>query len=159
MDVLETFFYLNIFFLTVFTWYYFSKGYVDQVIAYISVIITIAALLLIIFHHVYTMLINTSFFSNINLGRKVCKFYTDADPKSKLREPNNDDRELLDELNCPVYTGDYDAAIRPLLKPPTRTPGPETAGPTFSVVELHQPCLAAPHGTADPDGANAQNVS
>ena len=72
--------------------------------------------------------------------------------------PNNDDCELLDELNCPVYTGDYDAAIRPLLKPPTRTPGPATAGPTFSVVELHQLCLAAPHGTADPNGANAQNI-
>ena len=76
---------------------------------------------------------------------------TDSKPKSRLHwyspPPNDDadnhrfdDRELLDELDCPVYTGDNDTT--PLLRP----------SPTFSVVELHHPC------PPDPNGANVHNM-
>ena len=152
MDVLDNFFYLNIFFFTVFTWYYFSKNYVDQAIAYTSVTTTITILLLIILYHVYT---HTSLFSKVKktkLGKKIDRLFIDTDPKLKSRQrhyspppdddnPRLDDRELLDELDCPVYTADYDTT--PLLRPPP-------VEPTFSVVELHHPCLAPP----DPEGAN-----
>ena len=101
----------------------------------------------------------TSLFSKLkktNLGRKMYRLFADTDPKAKSRlhhyspPPDNDnhrfdDRELLDELDCPVYTGDYDST--PLFRPPP-------VEPTFSVVELHQPCLAPPH----PKGASAQNM-
>ena len=99
----------------------------------------------------------TSLFSNIKktkLGRKIDRLLIDTDPKPKPMQRRNspqpdddynryDDRELLDELDCPVYTGVYDTT--PLLKPPP-------VEPTFSVVELHHPCLAAP------EEANTQNA-
>ena len=82
--------------------------------------------------------------------------FTDTNPKPKPRQhrycppPDDgnhrfDDHELLDELDCPVYTDDYDTT--PLLRPPL-------VKPTVSVVELHRPCLAPP----DPEEANAQNM-
>ena len=41
--------------------------------------------------------------------------------------------ELLDELDCPVNTDDYNTL--PLLRPPT-----PPVEPTYSVVELSKPC-------------------
>ena len=86
----------------------------------------------------------------------IDRLFTDTDPKPKPRQcryiPSSyddnhrfDDRELLDELDCPVYTGDYDTT--PLFRPPP-------VEPTFSVVELHHSCLEP----LDPEGANAQNM-
>ena len=83
----------------------------------------------------------------------IDKLFTVTDPKPTPRQhhysppPDDDihrfdDRELLDELDCPVYTSDYDT--KPLLRP-------SPVEPTFSVVELHHPCLAPP----DPERANA----
>ena len=155
IDVLETYFHLNIFLLTIFTWYYFSKQSVDQAIAYTSVTITITVLLLIILYHLYTY---TSLFSKVKktkLGKNMDRYFTDTDsePQQCYNAPPDDedymhrcdDRQLLDELDCPVYTGDYDTT--PLLRPPT-------VEPTFSVVELHHPCLPPP----DHKGASyAQN--
>ena len=158
--MLETFFCLNTLLFTIFTWYSLRDERLHQeTIAYTSVTSTIAVLLLIIICHVYTY---TSLLSNIKktkLGRKIDRLLIDTDPKPKpMRRqcrysppPDNDynrydDRELLDELDCPVYTGDYDTT--PLLKPPP-------VEPTFSVVELHHPCLAAPDHTEE---ANTQNT-
>ena len=160
IEVLETFFCLNVLFFTIFISYALGKERIHQeVIAYTSVTITIVVLLLIILCHVYTY---TSLFSKVKgmmLGRKIDRLFTDTDPKPKPRlrcyspPPNDDnshrfdDRELLDELDCPVYTGDYDATT-PLLRPPP-------VEPTFSVVELPQPHLAPQH----PEGANTQRIS
>jgi hypothetical protein len=148
LDVLENFFYLNIFFFTVFTWYYFSKNHVDEAVAYTSIITTIIVLLLIILCHVYAY---TSLFSKVKrtmLGRKMDRLFTDTDPKPKPRlrryspPPDGDIHrfdELLDELDCPVYTNDYNTV--PLIRP---TP----VEPTFSVVELPKP---RDHAAPDPE--------
>ena len=159
IEVLETFFCLNVLFFTIFTSYALGKERIHQeAIAYTSVTITIVVLLLIILCHVYTY---TSLFSKIKktmLGRKIDRLFTDTDPKPKPRlrryspPPDDDnhrfdDHELLDELDCPVYTGDYDTTT-PLLRPPP-------VEPTFSVVELPQPHLAPQH----PEGANPQRIS
>ena len=65
-------------------------------------------------------------------------------PRCWSPPPDNDIHrfdELLDELDCPVNTEDYSTA--PLLRPPP-------VKPTYSVVEVHQPCLVPP----DPEAAN-----
>ena len=159
IEVLETFFCLNILFFTIFSSYALGKEQIHQeVIAYTSVTITIVVLLLIILCHVYTY---TSLFSKVKrtmLSRKIDRLFTYTDPKPKPRlrryspPPDDDnhrfdDRELLDDLNCPVYTGYYGDTI-PLLNPPP-------VEPTFSVVELPQPHLAPQH----PEGANPQRIS
>jgi hypothetical protein len=159
LDILENFFYLNIFFFMVFTSHYFSKKYVVQAISYTSVTITVVVLLLIILYHVYTYTSLFSKFKKTELGRKMDRFFTDNDPKPKPRlrryssqlddaSHRYDDRELLDELDCPVYTGDYDTT--PLLRPPS-----PVEPPTFSVVELPHPHLSPQH----PEGTNPQRPS
>ena len=125
----------------IFTSYYFNKNSFDQAIAYTSVTITIAILQLIILCHVYTY---TNLFSKVKktrLGRKIDELLTlNTDTKPKPRQYHHnplpdddnyhnrfDDRQLLDELDYPVYTHDYDTT--PL------TP----VEPTFSVDELPIP--------------------
>ena len=158
LDMLENVFYLNIFFCVVFIWYCLScKNYIDPSIAYTSVTITVIVLLLIILYHVYMYTSLFSIVKKTRFGRRVDRLFTDTAPKPKPRQrhyspsppPDNsncrfDDCDLLDELDCPVYTGDYDTT--PLLRPPP-------VKPTFSVVELSHPRLLTP----DPEGANTQN--
>ena len=154
-DVLETFFHLNIF---IFSWYSLGNEHNRQkAIAYTSVTITIILLLLIILYHVYTY---TSLFSKVKrtkCGRRMDRLFTDTDPRPKprvchLTPPHDDDfhrfddRDLLDDLDGPVNTGDY--ATAPLISP-------ERMQPTYSVVEVHQPCHLVP---PDPKGANVQNM-
>ena len=150
IEVLETFFCLNVLFFTIFTSYALGEERIHQeAIAYTSVTITIIVLLLIILYHVYTY---TSLFSKIiktMLGRKMDRLFTDTDPKPKPRlcryspPPDDDDNhrfndcELLDELD----SCDYDDTT-PLFRPPP-------VEPTFSVVELSQ----------HPEGANPQGIS
>lgn len=56
------------------------------------------------------------------------------------------DDELLDDLDSPV-NNDYCNVSPSLLKPVTMEP-------TFSVVEMHQPC----HAPSDPEEASALNM-
>ena len=155
VDVLETFFYLNILSFAIFTWHSLGKPNSNQeAAAYTSVIIIFIVLLLIILYHVYTY---TTVFSKIKKtkpGRMIDRLFINTDPKPNPRlrrwsQPPDDDihrfDELLDELDCPINTDDYNT--RPLLRP---TP----VEPTYSVVEVHHPCLAP----SDPEEANAQNI-
>ena len=153
VDVLETFFYLNILIFTTFTWYCLDECRNKKAAAYTSVIITFTLLLLIILNHVYTY---TSIFlkiKNVKFGRMIDRQFTDADPKPTPeyhRNPPPDDdihrfHELLDIIDHPVNTNDYKVPLK--QQKPVK--------PTQSVVEVHQPRdLAAP----DPEESNAQNV-
>jgi hypothetical protein len=138
VDILETFFYLNILSFVIFTWYSLdSPDSNREAAAYTSVTITFIVLLLIILYHVYT---HTSVFSKIHktkLGKMIDRLFTDADPKSKPERhwspPPDDDihrfYEFLDVIDCPVNTHDYTV--------PTKQREP--VKPTQSVVEMHQP--------------------
>jgi hypothetical protein len=97
----------------------------------------------------------TTVFSKVKetrLGRMISRIPDTDEPEPsgipvlRHRSPPPDDDihrfdELLDDLDCPVNTEDYNTV--PLLRPPP-------VEPTFSVVEMHQPCLATP----DPEGDN-----
>ena len=143
VDVLETFFYLNILSFMTFTWYSLDSPASTRKAAATSVIITLIVLLLIILYHVYTY---TSVFSkiyNTKLGRIIDRLFTDGDPKPKPERhwslPPDDDihrfNELLDVIDRPVNTYDYKALVKQQ----------EPVKPTQSVVEVHQPRdLAAP---------------
>ena len=144
VDALETFFYLNILSFVIFTWYSLdSPASNREAAAYTSVIITFIALLLIILYHVYTY---TSVFSKIHktmLGGMIDRLFTDTDPKPKpdrhWSSPPDDDihrfYELLDEIDRPINTDDYEVSVKQQ----------EPVKPTQSVVEVHQPRnLAAP---------------
>ena len=146
VDVLETFFYLNILSFVIFTWYSLdSPASNREAAAYTSVIITFIALLLIILYHVYTY---TSVFSKIHwtkLGQIIDRLvlFIDTDPKPKpdryWSPPPDDDihrfYELLDVIDRPVNTYDYEVPVQQQ----------EPVKPTRSVVEVHQPRdLAAP---------------
>ena len=139
VDVLETFFYLNILSFVIFTWYSLDKP--REAAAYTSVIITFIVLLLIVLYHVYTY---TSVFSKIHktkLGRIIDRLFTDTDPKPKPERPwsppPDDDihqfYEFLDRIDRPVNTQDYKVPIKQQ----------EPVKPTQSVVEVYRD-LAAP---------------
>ena len=159
LDVLETFFYLNILSFATFTWYSHDNPDSNQepaAAAYTSVIIAFLVLLLIILYHVYTYTNLFSKFKKTMLGRMIDRLFTDATnhQKPKPRQccfspPPDDDihrfDEVLYELDCPVNTDDYNSA-------PLRRSSP--VQPTYSVVEVHHPCLSPP----DPEGANAENM-
>ena len=144
VDVLETFFYLNILSFVIFTWYSFDNPASNrEAAAYTSVITAFIALLLIILYHVYTY---TSVFSKIHktkLGGMIDRLSADIDPKTKPEyhwsPPPDDDihrfNELLDVIDRPVNTYDYEVPVKQQ----------EPVKPTQSVVEVHQPRnLAAP---------------
>ena len=134
VDVLETFLFLNIFIFTISKWYSLGNEHNFKcALAYTSVTIAILALLLVIFYHVYTYTIIFSKVKRTKFGR-IMGLFIDTNPEPKHGQhrysppPDNDIHrfdELLDELDCPVNTDDYNAT--PLLQP---------VEPTFSVVEL-----------------------
>jgi hypothetical protein len=143
-DLLETFFYFNILFFAILSWYSLDNKHIHQeAITNTSVIATIIVSLLIILCHVYT---NTRVFSKVKktkFGKTIDWLFVNRDPKPapRLRSyspPPDDDihrfDELLNELDCPVNTDDYNTA--PLLRP-------APLEPTFSVVQVHKPNLAS----------------
>ena len=142
VDVLETFFYLNILSFAIFTTYTLDNPDSNQeAAAYTSVIITFIVLLLIILYHVYTYIPVFSKIKKTKPGRMIDRLFTDTDPKPKPKRhwspPPDDDihrfNELLDMIDRPVNTNDYKV---PLKQKPVK--------PTQSVVEVHHPYLAPP---------------
>ena len=152
VDVLETFYYLNILCLATFTWYCLGECRNKEAAAYTSVIITFIVLLLIILYHVYTY---TTVFSKVKktklgimIGRLLNKT---VDPKrkptyQKTSQPNDDIHrfnELLDIIDRPVNTNDYTV---PLTQKPRE--------PTHTVVEVYHPHLEP----SDPEKSITQNI-
>ena len=144
VDILETFFYLNILLFATFTWHSLENINSNQeAAAYTSVLITFIVLLLIILYHVYTYTTVFSKVKNTISGRVINRLFTDTDPKSKPERhwspPPDDDihrfNELVDMIDRPVNTNDYEVPFK--QQKPVK--------PTQSVVEVHQLCdLATP---------------
>jgi hypothetical protein len=145
LDVLETFFCLNILFLATFTWYSLDNpDSNNEVAAYISVTITFPVLLVIILYHVYTY---TSLFSTLKetktyrmlagiaLKLKPRQRHQGHPPpagvdvhgaKDRYQQPNDE----LDDLFGPANDADYNPTV-PLINP--------DPVPTHSEVELSAP--------------------
>ena len=145
VDILETFFFLNILLLAIFTSYCLNDPNSNQeAAAYTSVIISFIVLLFIILYHVYMY---TTVFSKFNVktatfGKMIDRLFTDADPKPKPERswgPLPDDdihrfNELLDTIDHTISTNDYEVSLEQNpVKPPTQ-----------SVVEMCQLQLAPP---------------
>ena len=155
VDMLETFFYLNILLLVTFTWYSLDNPDSNQeAAAYTSVIITFITLLLIIFCHVYTYTIIFSKVKSTKFSRMIENLFTKTDPKPKPEHcwnpPPDDDihrfNELLDMIDRPVNTNDYKVPLKQK---------PAAVKPTQSVVEVYHPYLTPP----DPEEAtNTQQI-
>ena len=142
IDILNTFFYWNVLFLAVFTWY--SLDILDsnrETAAYISVIVTLVALVLNVIYHIYTYTTIFSKFKGTKGGRRVDRLLSESESKPKtnrLNAPLDDDdihrfNDLLDIIDRPVNTDDYNVPHRQNL-----------IGPTKSVIEVHKPYFAPP---------------
>ena len=114
VDMLETYFHLNILCFATFTWYYFGECRNKEAAAYTSIIITFIVLLLIILYHVYTYTTVFSRTKKTKPGRMIDRLLTDTDQKSKPKRhwspPPDDDihrfNELLDMIDRPVNTSE-----------------------------------------------------
>ena len=129
VDILETFFCSNILLFVTFSWYTLDNPYGRKAAAYTSVTMTVFVLLLIMLYHVYTY---SNIFSKVKRMR--------PNPRQCHYSPppiNNDDShvsgnrgELLDELDGPIKTDDYNTPLIDSVRMPQ---------PTYSVVEVHKP--------------------
>ena len=156
MNVLDTFFILNILLFSVFTWYSLSSTNINQkTVAYTSILSTFTILLLIILYHVYTY---TKIFSKakMNLCRMINKFKADSTIQARrhLRRSTDGNTHrfkefILDMLAGPVNTDDYDGINVPLGD---QQP---TVKPTFSIVELPK---AQDSDQPEPEEANVYNI-
>ena len=137
VDVLETFFYLNILFFAIFTLYTSSDPHSNvQAPAYASVTITFIILLLIILYHVYTYTTVFSKFKTTKPGRMIDKWVNESDPKPEPKHqsplPDDDIHILLDTIDRPVKNNDYRVSL-----------GHNLMEPTHSVVEVHKPYITS----------------
>ena len=144
VDILETFFYLNILLFIMFTWYCLDECRNKKAAAYTSVIITFIVLLLIILYHIYTYTNALSKIKETKSVKMLKSLVTPAtiDRKKEANLPPDDDahgfHDLLDIIDRPINTNDYKIPVKKVE-------------PTFSVVEVHHPQLAPP----DPEESNA----
>ena len=139
--MVEAFFYLNVLFFAVFTWYSLSNTDSNhKAAAYISIVITFIALLLIVLYHIYAFTVVFSRVKKSSVGKTLLGLlnFIKSDAKSKPgrceRQPPDEDihqfHELLDMIDRPVNTNDY-----------TPPPGQKIIKPTHSEVVVHEPCL------------------
>ena len=106
IDLLETLFYLNILFLTIFTWYSLGNDgstKVTAVYSYISVIFTLFLLVLVMVYHIYAY---TSLFSRFMLLSKFKKALEreskETEQSIRLSVRNDDVLELLEVSENPT---------------------------------------------------------
>ena len=134
LDLLESFFYFSILFLSIVKWY--TLGDSESKTVYISVTITLIVLLIIILFHVY---FHTSLFAKLHDKKFMTQinsfFRSHPPPSPRPQSPPPDEdthrfHQLLDIIDRPANTNDYELAQRQ-----------QSAKPTRSVVEIHQPLL------------------
>ena len=141
LDLLESFFYFNLLFLSIITWYALGDSESNrEAAAYTSVTITLIVLLIIILFHVY---FHTSLFAKLHNKKfmtQINSFFRSHPPPSPSgpQSPSSDEdtyrfHQLLDIIDRPANTNDYELAQRQ-----------QSAKPTRSVVEIRQPLLQ-PH--------------
>ena len=137
LELLESFFYFNILFLSSVTWYSLGDSENNrEAAAHISVLSTLIVLFIIILFHVY---FHTSLFTNLR-GKipmtGINRFFSShppSSPNSQSPPPDEDIHrfhELLDIIDRPANTNDYE-----------QTRKQQSAKPTCSVVEIRQPLL------------------
>ena len=144
LDLLESFFYFNLLFLSTITWYSLDDSESNrEAAAYTSVTITLIVLLIIILFHVY---FHTSLFAKLHDKKfmtQINSFFRSHPPPSPRPQgsPPDEDthrfHELLDIIDRPANTNDYELAQKQ-----------QSAKPTRSVVEICQPLLQ-PHQEGD----------
>ena len=139
LDLLESFFYFNLLFLSTITWYTLDDSESNrEAAAYTSVTITLIVLLIIILFHVY---FHTSLFAKLHDKKFMTQInsfsHPPPSPSGPQSPPPDEDthrfHELLDIIDRPANTNDYELAQRQ-----------QSAKPTRSVVEIRQPLLQ-PH--------------
>ena len=140
LDLLESFFYFNLLFLSIITWYSLGDSESNrEAAAYTSVTITLIVLLIIILFHVY---FHTSLLAKLHDKKCMTQinsfFRSHPQPSLRPQSPPSDEdthrfQELLDIIDRPANTNDYELAQRQ-----------QSAKPTRSVVEIRQPLLQ-PH--------------
>ena len=140
LDLLESFFYFNLLFLSSVTSYSLDDSESNrEAAAYTSVTITLIVLLIIILFHVY---FHTSLFAKLHDKKFMTQinsfFRSHPPPSPRPQSPPPDEdthrfHELLDIIDRPANTNDYELAQRQ-----------QSAKPTRSVVEIRQPLLQ-PH--------------
>ena len=140
LDLLESFFYFNLLFLSSATWYSLGDSESNrEAAAYTSVTITLIVLLIIILFHVY---FHTSLFAKLHDKKFMTQinsfFRSHPPPSPRPQSPPPDEdthrfHQLLDIIDRPANTNDYELAQRQ-----------QSAKPTHSVVEIRQPLLQ-PH--------------
>ena len=140
LDLLESFFYFNLLLLSLATSYSLGDSESNrEAAAYTSVTITLIVLLIIILFHVY---FHTSLFAKLHDKKFMTQinsfFHSHPPPSPRPQSPPPDEdthrfHELLDIIDRPANTNDYELAQRQ-----------QSAKPTRSVVEIRQPLLQ-PH--------------
>ena len=140
LDLLESFFYFNLLLLSLATWYSLGDSESNrEAAAYTSVTITLIVLLIIILLHVY---FHTSLFAKLHDKKYMTQinsfFHSHPPPSPRPQSPPPDEdthrfHQLMDIIDRPANTNDYELAQRQ-----------QSAKPTRSVVEIRQPLLQ-PH--------------
>ena len=128
VDILDSFFYVNILFFASFTAYNLSTGNNQDGVAYTSVTLSILVTIFIIFYHIHEY---TSLFSRFYLNKCVKKFKKrfELSPKEHIEEHTNqitdasvgrfDDILDLADLTTIRETEYYDADSRSIPQKPT----------------------------------------
>ena len=140
VDILETASYFNILMFVLFTWYTLDGQDRDkEAVAYTSVSITFALLLLVVLYHVYTYTTLFSKLKRLKFCMTIDELFADTDPEKNRRlphmvPPSDDDIHRFNGvqhmIDSPVNTKDYNIALKRYLVEPTQ-----------SVVEVHHPQL------------------
>ena len=128
VDLLETFFYFNTLFLTIFTWYA-TNGRISQAaVTNVSVSFAFIVLLLVISYHIYTY---TGLFSKLRktkFGTGVEKLF---ETKAKSNQPTiqvSEENDILDMVYRPINPDGYTSQLS--------IPASVQHGPTQSVIDI-----------------------